>query len=132
MGYLLKSAVKFLAKFSTKEAKMIKKGTDAIVNAALPKAVISNAKKATGIRGALVSRLIPKDPAKSLLIIAKPKPLSVNERLGSTIKKIQEKYPKGMPHSLSSKSSGAMKTTLFGGTALVATAGAFGVAKSRK
>lgn len=102
--------------------KEVSKVTEPIYKAILPKAVISTAKEATGARK-LLKNLVPKDVTK--MIIPIPRPLTESEKLASTIKRFQEKYPKGF-----NRTSG-IKTAVFGGTAIAAT-GTTIIIKNRK
>jgi hypothetical protein len=103
--------------------KEVTKITNPLVDMYLPKAVISTAKEATGLRKVLMRNLVSRDVTK--MIIPIPRPLNEAEKLAITIKKFQKAYPNGLIH----KSSG-MKKAMFGGTAVVATIGAFGIAKT--
>lgn len=113
--------------------KEVSKITDPIVDAALPKAVISTAKPVTGPRK-LVKFLLPKDPAKTILKVAEPKPLTEAQKLGKTIEKFKVKYPKGLKiqetDQIKLPRTNSTKLMVVGGVAISSTTAAL-IAKNK-
>lgn len=91
---VLSGLLKGLVRFG-KDFKSVQKAMDPVYKKILPEAVKSTAKPATGPRS-LLKHVLPKDPAKTILKVSEPKPLSEGQKLGKTIEKFKQKYPKGL------------------------------------